>query len=104
MKLDGNYRQAKPNDYDYAHLLVEEVEMFFRIKSLFAAQRTNRIATARFVTWYLLRANTGLSFPEIGDFFGKNHSTILYGVRRVQADSTLQSYAESVSRRMEVAV
>jgi len=34
---------------------------------------------------YLIRDLTSHSFPEIGDFFGgRDHSTVLYAVRKVQ--------------------
>ena len=40
----------------------------------------------RMVMWYVLRKE-GATYQEIGDYFGRNHSAVIYGIKRI--DSTL---------------
>lgn len=40
---------------------------------------------ARFHAWAVVKWSTGLSFPEIGAFFGVDHTSVLAGVRRWEA-------------------
>ena len=35
---------------------------------------------------YLIRKMTSLSLPDIAKEFGKNHTTVLYGIRRVEEE------------------
>jgi chromosomal replication initiator protein len=47
--------------------------------------RRQELVTPRQIAMYLIRDLTSHSFPEIGDFFGgRDHSTVLYAVRKVQ--------------------
>ena len=41
-------------------------------------------AEARQIAMYLLRKLTNLSLPEIAKEFGKNHTTVLYSVEKVE--------------------
>jgi chromosomal replication initiator protein len=38
---------------------------------------------ARFVAMYLVRQLLHLSYPQIGEMFGRDHTTVINGVRRV---------------------
>lgn len=49
--------------------------------------RLKAIAEARQVAMRELRARCGMSYPAIGIVFGLNHSTVLYGVRKVSGDA-----------------
>ena len=47
--------------------------------------RRQELVTPRQIAMYLIRDLTSHSFPEIGEFFGgRDHSTVLYAVRKVQ--------------------
>ncbi len=48
--------------------------------------RTGRINTARQVAMYLAREFTDLSLPQIGDIFGRSHTTVLHGCNKVAED------------------
>ena len=53
-------------------------------------RRTRRIARARRELWLRLRRELRMSYGEIAELFGRNHSTVLTGVRsleRGQVDS-----------------
>jgi chromosomal replication initiator protein len=50
---------------------------------------------------YLLKKLTGMSFPEIGQVLGgKNHSTIIYGVKKmeecIKKDSKFKNSIEKI--------
>ncbi len=45
--------------------------------------RRQRIAYARQLAMYLMRQITRASYPLIGDFFGRNHSTVIYACESI---------------------
>jgi hypothetical protein len=47
--------------------------------------RAPRISLIRQIAFYLCRTHTTLSFPEIARAFQRDHSTVHYGVRRIDA-------------------
>lgn len=59
---------------------VEAVSQYFKIPipELFKANRKQEVVIARAFICYLLRRHTDMTFIQIGNFFGKNHSTIMY--------------------------
>lgn len=46
--------------------------------------RIPRVCFARQVTWYLQRSVLGLSYPELGRLYKRDHSTVLLGVRKAE--------------------
>ena len=51
---------------------------------LHSSRRTQRISLARMVTAWLARRHTQMSYPEIGRFMGKNHSSVVLAVGRME--------------------
>jgi chromosomal replication initiator protein len=51
---------------------------------LHSSRRTRTVSVARMVTMYLARRHTQMSYPEIGRFMGKNHSSVVLGVQRME--------------------
>ncbi len=49
-----------------------------------SSRRTHTVSLARAITMYLTRRHTRMSFPEIGQFTGKNHSSVVLAVQRVE--------------------
>jgi len=47
-------------------------------------ERTARIVTPRLVAYYLMRRLTGLSYPELGRIFDRDHTTIMNGCKRIE--------------------
>src|SRR5260370_2228584 len=47
--------------------------------------RRQRIAYARQLAMYLMRQITRASYPLIGAFFGRNHSTVIYACESIRA-------------------
>ncbi len=42
------------------------------------------IAQARHAVWTIVRIRFGLSYPEIGELFGVDHTTVMQGVRKAR--------------------
>ena len=49
------------------------------------ASRSRPLTTARHVGMYLLREQTGLSLIKIGDLFDRDHTTVMHGIKKVEA-------------------
>ncbi len=54
------------------------------ISRLLGSRRTQDITWARQVAFYLARETTTLSFPAIGKYFNRDHSTIIHGCNAVR--------------------
>ncbi len=52
---------------------------------LHSSRRTKTVSTARMVAMFLGRRHTSMSYPEIGRFMGKNHSSAVLAVQRMEA-------------------
>jgi len=55
-------------------------------RELLAANRSQKIVNTRHVVMWLLRRHTFLSLPAIGRILHRDHSSVLNGVRRVEAE------------------
>ena len=69
-------------------LIISEVCRFYSIEEsvLRSTQKTKGTAEARQIAMYLIRKMTSLSLPDIAKEFGKNHTTVLYAIRRVEEE------------------
>ena len=69
-------------------LIIREVCRFYSIEEsvLRSTQKTKGTAEARQIAMYLIRKMTSLSLPDIAKEFGKNHTTVLYAIRRVEEE------------------
>ncbi|MCL2700238.1 MAG: chromosomal replication initiator protein DnaA [Phycisphaerae bacterium] len=63
------------------------VSAFFGITQadLHSSRRTRTVSTARMVAMFLARRHTRMSFPEIGKAMGKNHSSVVLAVQKMEA-------------------
>jgi len=48
--------------------------------------RLARVSYARHHAMAVIRWSSGLSFPEIGRYFGRDHTTVIAGVRRYERE------------------
>lgn len=69
-------------------LIISEVCRFYSIEEsiLRSTQKTKNTAEARQIAMYLIRKMTNFSLPDIAKEFGKNHTTVLYAIRRVEEE------------------
>lgn len=68
-------------------LIVSQVSKFYSIDEvvLRGTLRNQATAEARQVTMYLMRTLTNLSTTDIGREFGRDHTTVLHAIRKVEA-------------------
>ena len=85
-------------------LIISQVCKFYSIDEvvLRGSQKSKNIAEARQVAMYLVRKLTNLSLPDIGKEFGKDHSTVLYNIRKVEValkegNTTLQNNIRDIT-------
>ncbi len=57
-----------------------------------SSRRTRTVSVARMIAMYLARRHTRMSFPEIGRFMGKNHSSVVLACQRM--DKALEENAD----------
>jgi chromosomal replication initiator protein len=62
------------------------VSAFFGITpaDIHSSRRTRTVSVARMVSMFLARRHTRMSYPEIGRFMGKNHSSAVLAVQRME--------------------
>ena len=67
-------------------LIITQVCKFYSIEEdvLRGTLKNKGTAEARQIATYLIRKLTNLSLPDIGKEFNRDHSTILYGIRKVE--------------------
>ena len=68
------------------NLIIGEVCRFYSIaeSTLRSTQKSRGTAEAWQVAMYLIRKLTNLSFPDIGKEFGKDHTTVIYAIKKVE--------------------
>jgi chromosomal replication initiator protein len=67
--------------------ILEEASRYYGlpVDRLIRGGRQKRVAHARAVTMFLCRSLTNSSFPEIGGKFEKDHATVMYACRKIEA-------------------
>jgi len=88
-KADSTPAFAKPSEPGKIYEIKNTVAQYWglRIKDLESTNRTKAIALPRQIAVYFVRTHLQIGFREIGKHFGgKDHTTILYAYRKIQAD------------------
>ena len=96
-KVEGN---AVPTP----SLIISQVCKFYSVDeaALRGSQKSKGIAEPRQIAMYLIRKLTNLSLPDIGKEFGRDHSTVLYAIRKVEValkngDSNVQNNVRDIT-------
>ncbi|MBQ8579582.1 MAG: chromosomal replication initiator protein DnaA [Oscillospiraceae bacterium] len=96
--------KSEGNNLPTPNLIISQVCKFYSVDEvvLRGSQKTKGIAEARQVAMYLVRKLTNLSLPDIGKEFGKDHSTVLYNIRKVEValkndDTELQNNIRDIT-------
>ena len=96
--------KTEGNNLPTPSLIISQVCKFYSQEeaALRGTQKTKGIAEARQVAMYLIRKLTNLSLPDIGKEFGKDHSTVLYNIRKVEIalkneDTALQNNLRDIT-------
>ena len=69
-----------------ASLIIGEVSRFYNIEEavIRGTLKNKNTAEARQVAMYLVRKLTNLSLPDIGKEFGRDHSTVIHSLKKVE--------------------
>ncbi|MGN0494196.1 MAG: chromosomal replication initiator protein DnaA [Acutalibacteraceae bacterium] len=67
--------------------IIAEVAKTYNVSEsdILSNRRTSALALARQVAMYIARETTNLSYKAIGESFGKDHTTVLYNVNRIES-------------------
>ncbi|MCR9260755.1 MAG: hypothetical protein NXH95_13595 [Pseudomonadaceae bacterium] len=71
-------------DYGICQIVINETEKLFGIRDLVKYYRTSRAVEARHTAMYLCRQYTELPLHEVGYIFGRDHTTVYHGERRIK--------------------
>lgn len=85
-------------------LIISQVCKFYSIDEVLlrGTQKNKGTAEARQIAMYLIRNLTNLSLPDIGKEFARDHSTVLYAIRKVEValkngDTTMQNNIRDIT-------
>ena len=80
--------KAEGNALPTPSLIISQVCKFYSIDEavLRGTLKNKGTAEARQVAIYMIRKLTNLSLPDIGQEFSRDHSTVLYAIRKVEMD------------------
>ena len=80
--------KGKSQEIPTPDLIISEVCRFYSIEEsvLRSRNKTKNTSEARHVAMYLIRKLTNLSYPDVANVFGVNHTTVIYALRRVEKD------------------
>jgi chromosomal replication initiator protein len=75
-----------------------------RSSDLLSKDRHKTTAFARHVAMYLCKQRLNISFPELGRAFGKDHTTVMSAVRKVETmreqDPQVRAHLEAIEKRL----
>jgi chromosomal replication initiator protein len=86
--------------------ILEAVSTHFSvpIDALKSQGRAKEVVLPRQVAMYLIRDLTSHSLPEIGTFFARDHSTILYAIQKVseqsERDADLTNHIKEIRNKL----
>ncbi len=80
--------KGKSQEIPTPDLIISEVCRFYSMEEsvLRSRNKTKNTSEARHVAMYLIRKLTNLSYPDVANVFGVNHTTVIYALRRVEKD------------------
>ena len=80
--------KAEGNALPTPSLIISQVCKFYSVDeiALRGSQKNKGVAEPRQIAMYLVRKLSNLSLPEIGQEFARDHSTVLYAIRKVEME------------------
>jgi chromosomal replication initiator protein len=75
------------------------------VNDLVGQNRSAKIAVPRQLAMYLLREFNEISFPQIGELLGgRDHTTIMYGIKKIEDNEKLRKRAENIWHGLNKAI
>jgi len=69
-------------------------------EDVLSEQRHGLIPTSRQVIWYILNRKMGWSVVRIANKFQFNHTTVIYGIQKVEDKESLKKRADIISESL----
>ena len=90
-------RYEKPAEQITVSHIIDVIAAAFNLDSetLKGKKRVARVNHARQVAMFLAREMTESSLPQIGDVFGRSHTTVLHGCNKIEAEIKLDALLAS---------
>lgn len=65
--------------------IIESCAKFYKVKKedIYSEKRNSEIVFARQASIYIIKELTNLSYPKIGSLFGKDHTTAIYAIKKL---------------------
>lgn len=78
--------------------IISEVSRSYNVSEndILSNRRSANLVLARKVAMYITREITGLSYKQIGEAFGKDHTTVLYSVQSIEKFLTDKPYEKEL--------
>ena len=78
--------RENPGAHPTPDLILQEVASFYSIPAerIRGSAKTRDVVGPRQAAIYLIREMTGMSLPEIGKFMGRDHTTALYAINKIE--------------------
>jgi chromosomal replication initiator protein len=102
-----HYQIEEPEAQVSVDDVLQSVCVYFDLKrdDLIGPNRQRKVAAPRHMAMYLVRKLIGLSYPEIGQQFGRDHTSVMHGVRKIESsiesDSKLRNLAAYLTRQCQ---
>jgi chromosomal replication initiator protein len=99
----GNVLPDGPPKPEINHVLRVVASAYsIQVSQLLGRSKVRDLVLPRHVAMYLVRKHTGASFPVIGRHFGRDHTTVQHGYRKIEAklktDIELRQTVHSIER------
>lgn len=104
--LEGIVADSKAKEIT-VDLIIELVANYHNIsiEDIKGKVRTRNIAVPRQIAMYLSRELTGESLPKIGEYFGKDHSTVIHACTKISElmnnDSEIKMTVENINLKLK---
>ena len=88
-----------PNDAMVEKILIHTAKKYgVSVEDIKSKKKTDSIANARHVAVYIIRKLTNLSLKEIGKFLGRDHSTIISSINKIDINiQTVKNYENEIN-------
>ncbi|MCR5616882.1 MAG: chromosomal replication initiator protein DnaA, partial [Clostridiales bacterium] len=103
-KMLGSFISPKKAQQISPELVISMVSQFYgvNVEKMKSKVRSKEVITARNVAMYILRELFDITLDEIGKtyFDGKNYSTIIHSINKVNTDENLLKDVEDIKKRI----